>query len=150
MKILCIVPCGKKKIWDKNPVVGETKAKDAYIGLYAKTCKEYAERFYPSSWCFLSAKYGFLFPDDIVKGNYNISFKNKSSNPITSEELIKQAMDKGLNTYDKIISLGGKDYSKVIKEVFRDKVVYEPLKNLKIGQKLQKLKNAINEGIPLS
>ena len=59
-------------------------------------------------------------------------------------------MDKGLNTYDKIISLGGKDYSKVIKEVFRDKVVYEPLKNLKIGQKLQKLKNAINEGIPLS
>jgi hypothetical protein len=59
-------------------------------------------------------------------------------------------MDKGLNTYDKIISLGGEDYSKVIKEVFRDKVVYEPLKSLKIGQKLQKLKNAINEGIPLS
>lgn len=26
MKTLCIVACGKRKIWDKNPIAGPTKA----------------------------------------------------------------------------------------------------------------------------
>ena len=60
-----------RKIWDINPFAGPTKAKYVYVGPFAKKCKEYAQKFYPSSWCTLSAKYGFLFPNDIVPGPYN-------------------------------------------------------------------------------
>ena len=81
IKVLCIIPCGNRKIWDKNPNAGPTRAKDIYIGPFAKKRKEYAEKFYLSSWCILSAKYGFLFPDDIVPGSYNGSsgLPNRSS-----------------------------------------------------------------------
>jgi hypothetical protein len=58
--ILCIASCGKEKIWNKNPHAGPTKAQDVYIGSYAKRCAAYAKEFYPSSWCILSAKHGFL------------------------------------------------------------------------------------------
>ncbi|HNS79734.1 MAG TPA: hypothetical protein PKM17_13890, partial [Syntrophorhabdus sp.] len=51
METLCIVPCGKRKIWDKNPNAGFVKAKDVYIGHFSIKCKEYAEKFYANSWC---------------------------------------------------------------------------------------------------
>lgn len=96
MKTLCIVPCGKKKIWEKNPKAGPTKAKNVYIGPFAKKCREYAEKFYPYSWCILSAKYGFLFPNDVVLGPYNVSFNDRKTNPITTKELSAQVIEKDL------------------------------------------------------
>ena len=65
MKTLCIVPCGSKKIWKKNPNAGPMKAKDVYIGPFASKCQQYAKHFYPESWCILSAKHGFLFHNEI-------------------------------------------------------------------------------------
>jgi len=62
MRTLCVIPCGKTKIWDKKPDAGSTNARDVYIGPFAKKCREYAEKFYSTSWCILSAKHGFLFP----------------------------------------------------------------------------------------
>ena len=109
MKVLCIISCGNRKIWDKNPNAGLTRARDVYIGPFAKKCKEYAEKFYPSSWCILSAKYGFLFPDDIVPGPYNVTFNDKRTNPISVEELSKQVKEKGLDRYEKILVVGGKN-----------------------------------------
>jgi len=49
MKTLCIVPCGKAKIWDKNPKAGPTMAKQVYTGPFAKKCQEYAELYYPDT-----------------------------------------------------------------------------------------------------
>ena len=126
-KVLCIIPCGNRKIWDKNPNAGPTRARDVYIGPFAKKCKEYAEKFYPSSWCILSAKYGFLFPDDIVPGPYNVTFNDKRTNPISVEELSKQVKEKGLDKYEKILVLGGKKYVSVVRKVFSKKKVYVPL-----------------------
>lgn len=71
MKSLCIVPCGNKKIWDKYPDAGETRAKDVYIGSFIRKCQEYALKFYPESWCILSAKYGFIFPEEVIEGPYS-------------------------------------------------------------------------------
>jgi len=118
MKVLCIISCGNRKIWDKNPNAGLTRARDVYIGPFAKKCKEYAEKFYPSSWCILSAKYGFLFPDDIVPGPYNVTFNDKRTNPISVEELSKQVKEKGLDRYEKILVLGGKKYVSMVRKVF--------------------------------
>ncbi|MCL0100686.1 hypothetical protein M1N80_02600 [Peptococcaceae bacterium] len=147
MKVLCVIPCGNKKIWDKKPDAGPQKAREVYIGPFASKCKEYAEKFYPSSWVIISAKYGFLFPDDILSGSYNVTFNDKSTNSITIEELKYQTEEKGLYDYDKIIVLGGKNYVRIVKNVFQNKEIYSPLSDCKgIGYMMGKLKDAIEKG----
>jgi len=150
MKTLCVVPCGNKKIWDKNPNAGPTKAKYVYIGPFAKKCREYAMRFYPSSWCILSAKYGFLFPNDIVPGLYNVSFNDRKANPITTKELSAQVKEKELDSYGQIVILGGKNYVEMANRVFSSKEILTPLSNCKgIGYMMGKLNDAIKKGVPL-
>jgi len=150
MKTLCIVPCGNKKIWDKNPKAGSTKAKYVYIGPFAKKCREYAMRFYPSSWCILSAKYGFLFPNDIVPGLYNVRFNDRKTNPITTKELSAQVKEKELDSYGQIVILGGKNYVEMANKVFSSKEILTPLSDCKgIGYMMGKLNDAIKKGVPL-
>jgi len=150
MKTLCIVPCGERKIWDKNQKAGPTKAENVYIGPFAKKCREYAMRFYPSSWCILSAKYGFLFPNDIVPGPYNVSFNDRKTNPITTTELSAQVKEKGLDSYGRIVILGGKKYVEMANEVFSSKLILTPLRDCKrIGYMMGKLNDAIKRGVPL-
>ena len=144
MKILCIIPCGSKKVWDINPHAGPTKAKDVYRGTFARKCQQYAETFYPYSWCILSAKHGFLFPDDIIPGPYNVTFNDKKTNPISSEALSKQAIKKSLDIFEKIIVIGGKNYTDRISEVFSDKDIFSPLKGCKgMGYMMGKLNDAL-------
>jgi hypothetical protein len=150
MKTFCIVPCGNRKIWDKNPKAGPTKAEYVYIGPFAKKCREYAMKFYPSSWCILSAKYGFLFPNDIVPGPYNVSFNDRKTNPITTKELSAQVREKGLDNYGRIVILGGKTYVEMANEVFSSKGILTPLSNCKgIGYMMGKLNDTIKRGVPL-
>jgi len=150
MRTLCIVPCGKKKIWSKEPNAGPTKARYVYIGAFAKKCREYAEKFYPSSWCILSAKYGFLFPDEIIPGPYNVSFNNKTTSPISQNELSNQLIEKGLKTFDRIIVLGGRNYVNMINEVFQRKEIHTPLIDCRgIGYMMRKLNESIRRGVPL-
>jgi len=147
MKILAVVPCGKRKIWNVNPCAGPTRARFVYVGPFASKCREYAERFYPNSWVILSAKYGFLFPDDIVPGPYNVTFNDPKTNPIGISELIKQVKSKGLDKYDKIIVLGGRNYVRIVREVFRDKEVYAPLERFRgLGPKMSALNRALSSG----
>lgn len=142
--ILCIVGCGKGKIWDKSPV-GPVKASELYTGTFSKKCIEYARKFYPHAWRILSAKYGFMKENDIIQEPYNACFHNKNSNPISISELSYQAEVKGLNRYDTIVVLGGKYYTHLIKSVFPQKHVHNPLKNCKgIGYMIQKLNMALN------
>ncbi|MDO8725995.1 MAG: hypothetical protein Q7J35_08005 [Candidatus Methanoperedens sp.] len=148
MKTLCIISCGNRKIWDKNPAAGPTKARFVYIGPFATKCRQYAERFYPSSWCILSAKYGILFPDDIVPGPYNVSFNDRKTAPITNERLSAHALKKGLKVYDEIVVLGGKNYVTMVSTVFPEKNIIAPLRKCKgFGYMMGFLKNSINKGI---
>lgn len=144
MKTLCIIPCGQKKIWDLDIKRGPTPAKGVYVGLFAKKCREYAETFHQNNWLILSAKYGFLSPDDIVEGPYNVTFLKPKSNPIQAFELMKQVKDKNLDQYQEIVILGGKHYVNIAKKVFQYKRIHTPLSDLKgIGYMLQRLKGAI-------
>ncbi len=149
MSVLCIVQCSDRKIWDKHPDMGAVRARDAYTGLLTKTAIIYAEKFHKNSWVILSAKYGFLKPDDIVPGPYNVTFKRKSTGPINVEELIRQAQEKNLYRYDIIVVLGGKEYAEVVKRVFPNKKIIEPLKGLRYGEKVKKLKEALLAEKPL-
>lgn len=150
MKTLCIVPCGQRKIWNKFPNAGPQKAKDVYTGPYASKCIQYAQLFYPESWCILSAKHGFLLPDEIIPGPYEVTFKKKHTNPITKNDLLNQVQDKGLNSFIRIIALGGKVYCDLIDDLFRGKTIIKPLSGKTIGVSLKILCEAINKRIPLT
>jgi len=141
---LCIVPCGSLKIWDKNPNAGPTRARDVYIGAFAKKCIEYAETFYPNSYVILSAKYGFLFPDELIPESYNVTFNDPKTNPISVDELRKQAEKKRLMKYDEIVVVAGSRYVEIAKKVFIGKKIITPLKGLGgMGPMISAMKRAI-------
>ncbi|MFN3740305.1 MAG: DUF6884 domain-containing protein [Thermodesulfovibrionales bacterium] len=152
---LCIVPCGRKKIWDKEPHRGRAPAREAYIGQFAKTCIRYAEHFYPHSYRILSARYGFLKPEQEIE-NYNITFKDTEA--ITIENLINQAREQGLLKYDTIIILGGFLYRNIAQKAFSRAAnitglplpqIITPLQGMGIGQMIKTMKEAINKNIQL-
>ncbi len=144
---LCIVPCGQRKVWSVNPNAGPTKAKDVYIGPFAKTCIQYAERFYPENYVILSAKYGFLFPEEIIPEDYNVTFNDPKTKPISVEELKRQAEVKGLMKYDEIVVVAGSKYANIVKKVFAGKKIRTPLAGLGgMGPMISAMKKAIKEG----
>ena len=150
MATLVIVPCGKSKVWDKNPNVSDVKARDVYTGAPFKVNREYAESF-GDDWVILSAKYGFLEPDQIIPENYNVTFNDPSTNPISQKELKKQ-VERSYSDYTCIITLGGKTYSEIVSQLFIDETtsVYSPAAGLPIGKAMAKVKNAVRAGKPFT
>lgn len=146
MKRLCIIPCGKKKIWDKHSDYGPMEAKDVYISPFGKACQAYATMFF-ENWVILSAKHGFLRPNDIVLENYDLAFDSKSDEVINIEQLQKQMVDKSLLQFDEIVLLAGKKHKKVVTKLYPEEMITYPLEGCKgIGYMLQRLKEAVKEG----
>jgi len=146
---LVIVPCGRRKIWDIKPDTGSVEAKDAYQGAPFKVNREYAERF-SDKWVILSAKYGFIDPSFIIPGNYNVAFKDPSTNPISLSVLRRQVQEKQLDRFDSVIALGGSDYTDIVSEAFSGfkMVLKKPTEGLPIGKAMQKVKNAVLQNQP--
>lgn len=146
MKRICIIPCGKKKIWDKHSEYGPMEAKDVYISPFGKACQAYATMFF-ENWVILSAKHGFLRPNDIVLENYDLAFDSKSDGVINIEQLQKQMVDKSLLQFDEIVLLAGKKHKKVVTKLYPEEMITYPLEGCKgIGYMLQRLKEAVKEG----
>ncbi len=121
-KVLVVVPCGARKIWDIYPDYGPCRARDAYQGSLFKVCKRFAEKF-GDRWVILSAKYGFIDPDFIIPGNYDVTFNRPSTNPVGVDVLRRQANEMGLLDFDVIVVLGGRHYAEHCLAVFpREKV----------------------------
>ena len=149
MCTLVVVPCGKRKIWDRNPTAGPTKAKDAYIGAPFKVNREYAEK-YGDRWIILSAKYGFIDPYFMIPRNYNVTFKDASTDPIGVMKLKEQITHKTLDTFDTVVVLGGLDYADVVSLAFSDIEVKikTPVAGLPLGRAMGVVRRAIDEGRP--
>lgn len=141
MTILCVIGCGKKKIWDDNPSAGPTRAEDAYTGPLTKKYQEFAKRFFPNNWVILSAKYGFVFPNDLIHGPYDVRFGRKNPEVISIDELRKQLYEKELNKYDTIVVMAGKDYADVIKKVFQEAKIITPLEGMRLGKTMKMIKD---------
>lgn len=116
--VLVIVPCGLSKVWDKNPQAGPVAASLAYTGPPFRLNKQYAER-YGDRWVILSAKYGFIPPDFIIPEPYDVTFKRKSTNPVALAVLTELVRGMGLDGFEVVIGLGGKEYRSVIEQAFR-------------------------------
>jgi hypothetical protein len=142
--LLVIVPCGQSKIWDKDAGAGATVAESAYTGSPFIVNRQFAEHF-GQKWVILSAKYGFVAPDFPIPGPYNVTFKRKATGPISNAVLQKQVKDQGLDQFDAVIGLGGKDYRKAIEAAFDGNTakLHFPFAGLQIGKAMRAAKQAI-------
>lgn len=101
-KILGILGCTKKKIWDRNPDIGPVPALNAYQGTKFLSDLERVETL-TTRWIILSAKYGFMDPDFVIPGTYNVTFNptcESSEPPVPVETLIRQVNDLDLGSFD--------------------------------------------------
>jgi hypothetical protein len=145
--VLVIVPCGQRKIWDGDPRRGPTPAGEVYTGAPFKINRAYADRF-ASRWVILSAQYGFIAPEFMIPGPYNVTFKRRDTNPISVAELMEQIEQQRLQDFPSIIGLGGKDYRARMEQAFRPFgcCVAFPFSGLPIGLAMQATKRAIESG----
>ena len=148
MKEFCVIGCGKNKVWDEEPETGGIVARLAYRGRYFEACREYVENFYPENWCILSAKYGFILPDEIIPGNYDCTFKNTETNPIGAQALSESAGTKKLKEYDRILVVAGKEYFERTRRAIPQAVVISVLEGRgPVGKQMQALKKAVRQNI---
>jgi hypothetical protein len=147
--MLVIIPCGRRKIWDKQPWHSGVPARDVYTGPAFRINRQYAERF-ATAWRILSAKYGFLAPDDMIPGPYDVTFKDARTNPITVELLQEQIRSQRLDGFDIVVALGGKDYRSIVEAAFAPTgvTVAAPFARLPIGKYMQAVKRAAASGEP--
>jgi hypothetical protein len=141
---LVIVPCGQRKVWDRYPDRGPTAACNAYTGAPFKLNRAYGEQF-GDRWVILSAKYGFVAPTFLIPGGYNVTFKQKVTNPVSFDVLTEQIAEQRLNDFTRIVGLGGKAYRHVIEKAFdrfASPVVF-PFSGLPIGLAMQATKRTI-------
>jgi hypothetical protein len=105
-----------------------------------------------TDWVILSAKYGFLRPDDIVAESYNVSFIKPSAETVSIPALQQQVNQMGLDQYQEIVVLGGKDYKERATLAFgSDKKFSFPLAGCKgIGYMLEKLVHSIQSGTEIN
>ncbi len=144
-----IIPSGKPKIWDRSPELGAVRAREAYTGTFHKLCQAYAEKF-ADDWLILSPRYGFLKPEDLVLGPYDVRFTLKGTNASTiqMEELKAQWQEKGVAAFEPVTILGGKKFTPLLSQVTDQKnPLLTPLSGSKgIGDMQGKLKQAIQSG----
>jgi hypothetical protein len=131
---LVIVPCGQSKVWDRSPGRGPTLARDAYTGGPFKVNRAYAER-HGDRWIILSALYGLIAPDFLIPGPYNVTFKKKTTQPISVSEVRRQIAEQQLDKFPRVIGLGGKEYRAILEAAFGSfgRRVEFPFTGLKIG-----------------
>ena len=155
MTTLVVIPCGQKKIWDSEPKAGPTRAFDAYQGPPFKVNREYAVRFAPKSWVVLSAKYGFISPEFHIPENYNVTFNDPETTPISEQRLAQQVREDGLDRFDTVIVLGSKAYADKVRASFRGTqsrvaAPLEPLKPWPPGIRMQAVRRAIDTNTPFT
>lgn len=143
MSVLVIIPCGKKKIWDKSPSVGPTSARDAYTGSPFKVNRQFAEYCQKrgADWLILSAKYGFVSPSSLIE-NYNVTFKQPKTCPVSHEALRSQVAEMKLDRYERVIAVGGREYLQAVRAAFAGTGcrLEFPAEGLAVGKAMARLK----------
>lgn len=115
--LLVILACGSKKIWDAEPQTGPTAARYAYKSPLFAVGRQYAETF-AQRWVVLSAKHGFIPPDFIIPGNYNVTFSEREAIGIAG--LTAQVSEQELGNLPHVAMLGPYSYWDKVLAIFRD------------------------------
>lgn len=124
---LYVVCCSKEKIWDTEPGAARfVPARSAYVGAFIKNWLR-STRADTCRWLILSARYGFIDPDQPVC-NYDVTFSDQATGPITDSALVAQAAhqrrwpdDRPLSQFKVVRVFGSRDY------LARVRTAFEPL-----------------------
>lgn len=88
---------------------------------------------FPFRWVILSAKYGFIEPNHPIS-NYDVTFDDKSTGPISIETLKNQANyqvrwsdNKKLSDFDEIWFIGPDSYYQIVCEIFKGKNIKQEI-----------------------
>lgn len=154
MKTLVVIPCGKSKAWGRQPkkLRLPVPARFAYHGAPFLVNRRYAETLAAqpgNAWVILSAKYGFLWPEEKIDRPYEVTFNNPETGPISCGELRQQAWDKGLIRFPRVVGLGGPEYRAALEAAFAgtECVLEFPFAGLSIGKAM---KAALQEAAAVS
>jgi hypothetical protein len=151
--LLNIVACSRAKIWkDKYLDTKSYPARVAYKGGMFKQATNCFMDFKSKTgveprWVILSAKYGFIEPDQEIS-DYNISFSSRDDkyNIVTDSRLLTQWKEKEFERYHVVFLWGGEAYAghvrNVLSNIGNNKVKFiAPAVHLRIGEAQQALKN---------
>lgn len=145
MNNIYIVPCSKSK----HPELRRTMfpARDAYTGPAFRIAREGLERT-GSSWCVLSALYGFIYPHTEI-GWYEKKMGRVSAlTSLTASMLCDQMKCYGLMgelaAASRVIVLGSTRYAEAAAAMLR-RDVESPVAGLPIGKMMRAIKELFNE-----
>lgn len=135
MKKYALIACSSRKLQ-----VSDIQARSLYQGTAFRYAVLYAEKYF-DGFFILSAKYGFLKPDDLIS-NYNVCMKDLSrakrrewTEIVTSE--LRNTIEKGTE----ITFLAGKDYWEYVVPLLKnDYKICLPLAKLRQGEQVQWMK----------
>lgn len=131
---LILVSCVGQKL------EGSHQAKDLYISNWFKKARIYAEQ-NGDSWAIISAKYGFVFPDDEIESYEMYLPKQSKEYRLEWAKIIVERINTISPTEIEI--LAGKPYRQYLIPLLQYKVVV-PMEGLGIGQQLKWLKEMID------
>lgn len=144
MKTLVVIPCGKSKAWGRQPkkLRLPVPARFAYHGAPFLANRRYAEALAAqpgNAWVILSAKYGFLHPNDTIPEPYNVTFNNPSTGPISPASLQEQVRSKRLVQFRWVIGLGGPEYRGALESAFTGSgcVLEFPFAGMPVGKAMR-------------
>lgn len=133
---IILISCSKKK------GIQEDKAERLYQSSLFRSSYAYAKKQKPQAIYILSAKYGLLSPNSIIKPyNQTLNKMKIVERKKWAETIIHKLKDKHSLKNDIFIILAGRKYYEYfIKSLNNTKL---PLEHLKIGERLRKLSNLL-------
>ncbi len=148
MKVLCIVSALGEKAHLMNV---KSRADESFMDELTLEGITYAKKFYKSRWVLFSTKYGFLYPFDLIPTKKIHIPKNKDTWEYRAyiHKLRQQAKEKMLHEYDVIITLCSKEHIELIKEIFKDKTILNPLKEFDKVTRIERIRTSLIYNDPM-
>lgn len=153
---ICIISCGKAKIWD-DPQEKKVKcarwakvaARDAYTGPLFSAARKYAEHeFHGDEYYILSDKYGLISPGTEIE-NYDVSPEEIEHDADFFDMVQQQAKaNPDLAILKKITILCGAIHQKIIERAFRGVEITNPVQDLPQGKRMKALKELVDPPAP--
>jgi hypothetical protein len=135
-RVLVITSCTKEKLGYSSKV--KAPAKDMYQGPLFRKVKEFCE-INNFDYVIISAKYGLLFPNEVIEGYEKVLKSKKDVEAI--RPIVEEKLRKILNNYDRIVVIAGENYVKTLENLIDDRFYH--VKGKGYGDLHSKVKSAV-------
>ncbi|MEM2506502.1 MAG: tRNA-guanine transglycosylase DpdA [Nitrososphaeria archaeon] len=117
-KVLIITECSKEKLGYNSSV--KAPAKKMYQGRLFKTVREYAETM-DFDYVIISAKYGLVFPEEIIEGYEKVIQTKEDVEDIRS--IVEKKLKPILQNYEKIVIIAGEKYREILRNLWDERFI---------------------------